>query len=117
MRILVPLIPHSTRHDKGMSRGFSNESFPLGVAYVVAAVRKSFPEVEIRIASFDLDGVDTDDEIRRELKQISKSFCPDFILFGGMITRYHYIVTLSTRAREIFPNAVQILGGGASTLG
>lgn len=117
MKILIPLIPHSDRHDKGMSKGFSSANFPLGAAYVVAAIRKKFPEVEIRVAPFDLLQVDTEEEITRELGLIAKEFAPDFVMFGGMITRYHYIVTLSRIVRKLFPDAVQILGGGAATWG
>jgi len=117
MQILILLIPHSTRHDKGMSKGFSSANFPLGVAYVVAAIRKKFPEAEIRIAPFDLLQIDTEEEVQRELNIIAKEFAPDFVLFGGMITRYHYIVTLSRIVKKLFPDAVQILGGGAATWG
>jgi radical SAM superfamily enzyme YgiQ (UPF0313 family) len=100
-----------------MSKGFSSANFPLGMAYVVAAIRKKFSEVEIRIAPFDLLQIDTEEEIRRELGIIAKEFAPDFVMFGGMITRYHYIVTLSRAVRKLFPDAVQILGGGAATWG
>jgi len=117
MNILIPLIPHSTRHDKGMSKGFSSANFPLGVAYVVSAIRKKFPEVQIRVLPFDLQQIDTKEEIQRELCVIAREFTPDFIMFGGMITRYQYIITLSQVVRELFPDAVQILGGGASTWG
>src|SRR3990170_182560 len=117
MKILIPLIPHNPRHDKGMSKGFSSANFPLGAAYVVAAIRKKFPEVEIRIAPFDLSQIDTKEEIQKELSIIAREFVPDFVMFGGMITRYHYIVTLSLVVRKLFPNAVQILGGGAATWG
>jgi len=117
MKILVPLIPHSSRHEKGMSRGLSNANFPLGVAYIVAAIRKEFPEVQIRVASFDILQVDTEEEIQKELRVIAREFVPDFILFGGMITRYKYIVTLSRALKIFFPNSVQVLGGGAPTWG
>lgn len=100
-----------------MSKGFSSANFPLGVAYVVAAIRKKFPEVEIRIAPFDLLQIDTAEEIQRELSIIAKEFAPDFVMFGGMITRYHYIVTLSRVVKKLFPDAVQVLGGGAATWG
>lgn len=117
MKILIPLIPHSNRHDKGMSKGFSSANFPLGVAYVVAAIRKKFPEVQIRILPFDLQQIDTKEEVQHELTIVAREFAPDFVMFGGMITRYNYIVTLSRVVRELFPDAVQILGGGASTWG
>lgn len=117
MKILIPLVPHSTRHDKGMSKGFSSANFPLGVAYVVAAIRKKFPEAEIRVAPFDLLQIDTEEEVQRELNIIAKGFAPDFVMFGGMITRYRYIVTLSRIIRKLFPDAVQVLGGGSATWG
>jgi len=100
-----------------MARGFSNASFPLGVAYVAAAIRRKWPDAEIKVASFDIDGVQSREEIHQELQKISLTFQPDFIMFGGMITRYHYIVTLSRECRAFFPKAVQILGGGAATWG
>ena len=114
---MIPLIPHSTRHDKGMSKVFSTANFPLGVAYVVAAIRKKFSEVEFLIAPFDLLQIDTEEEVQRELMIIAKQFLPDFVIYGGMITRYHYIVNLARIVRKLFPNAVQILGGGAATFG
>lgn len=117
MRILIPLIPHSTRHNKGMSKGFSNANFPMGVAYVVAAIRKTFPEATIQVAPFDINQVDTEEEVQSELSAIARRFAPDFIMYGGMITRYQYIVTLSRVAKKLFPDAVQILGGGAATWG
>lgn len=117
MNILIPLIPHSTRHDKGMSKGFSTANFPLGAAYIVAAIRKKFPEVQIRIVPFDLQQIDTKDEILRELSIIAREFAPDFVMFGAMITRFHYIVTLSRVIRKVFPHAAQILGGSAATWG
>jgi radical SAM superfamily enzyme YgiQ (UPF0313 family) len=117
MKILIPLIPHSTRHDKGMSKGFSNANFPLGVAYIIAAIRKKFSDVQIQIAPFDLQQINTEKEIQSNLNVIAKKFVPDFIMYGGMITRYHYIVMLSRILRKLFPDVVQILGGGAATWG
>jgi len=100
-----------------MSRGFSNASFPLGVGYVLSAIRKSFPEVEMRVLPFDIQEISSEDGIAVNLKEVAKTFEPDFILYGAMITRYHFILALSVIAKRVFPNAIQVLGGGAATWG
>ena len=117
MNILIPLIPHSSRHEKGMSQAFTNINFPTGVAYVVAAIENKFPEANIKVLPFDINLVDTGPEMRQALEDISKEFLPDFIMYGGMITRYNYLIELSKTAQSIFSNAVQILGGSAATWG
>jgi anaerobic magnesium-protoporphyrin IX monomethyl ester cyclase len=114
MNILAITIPHSSRHTGDCSL----VSFPLGMAYVLASVRQRIPNANIRVLDLWLmDNVHEADDILNLLKNVSKDFIPDFILYGGMISAYSYIRTLSQLLADIFPQAMQVLGGAIATTG
>jgi anaerobic magnesium-protoporphyrin IX monomethyl ester cyclase len=114
MNILAITVPHSSRH----TGDFSLASFPLGMAYILASVRQRIPNANIRILDLRLmNNVYEANDILYELKKISKDFKPDFILYGGMISVYSYLKTLSQLLADVFPQASQVLGGAAPTTG
>jgi len=113
MKILVIVIPHSDRH----SGDYSMLSFPLGLAYVIAAVRKKIQGVEIVVSDFSVDQVISEEAIKDKLRSLSGNFKPDFVIFGSMITRFSYINSLSRIIKEFFPLAKQVLGGSAAGSG
>ncbi len=113
MNILAITIPHSDRH----TGNYEMLNFPLGLAYIIASIRNKIPEANVFIADFSLKAIVSDEQILGELLAIKKSFKPDYVIYGGMITRFSYIRLLSLLLRDVFPEAKQVLGGAASGSG
>ena len=109
MNILAIAIPHSDRHTGDCSK----MSFPLGLAYIIGSIRKRVPEARITVSDLPIRKVYSRQEIEAELVRISADFHPDFVIYGGMITRLGFIKTLNEAARKVFPDAKLVLGGTA----
>lgn len=113
MNILAIVIPHSDRHTGDCSK----LHFPLGLAYVIASIRKHLPGVHIRVLDFYIHNILLKEDIEKELRDVKKHFDPDFIIYGGMITRFAFIKTLSEASRKIFHRSKLVLGGSAAGSG
>ena len=113
MNILAIVIPYSNRHISD----YSMLSFPLGLAYVIGAIHKHFTEANIYVADFFVNRIIQKEDILRKLKHIRNLITPDYIIYGGMITRFSYIKILSRLLKDTFPQSKQILGGSAAGSG
>lgn len=113
MNILAIVVPHNERH----TDDYSMLNFPLGLAYVVAAIRKRRPEVNVKVMDFACAGILSQDAVRDELKRAAGDFSPDYVIYGGMITRFSYLSALGKVLKEIFPGAKQVMGGSAAGSG
>lgn len=103
-------MPTSERH------GESFLNFPLGISYILSNIRKHFSNCSINVLDINKEFVTNETDIRKRFEGL-KSFSPDYILFGGMITRYSCIKLISTIFREIFPDSVQVVGGSIAATG
>lgn len=113
MNILIITIPHSVRH----SGDYSMFNFPLGMAYVLASVRKKIKGTNILVSDFSVEHIISEDAMKEKLQSIKCNFNPDYVLYGAMITRFSYIRTLSFLIKDMFPYAKQVLGGSAAGSG
>lgn len=113
MNILVITIPHSVRH----SGDYTMFEFPLGMAYVLASLRKKIKGANVLVSDFIVEHVVSEDAMKEKLRSIKCNFNPDYVLYGAMITRFSYIRTLSFLIKDMFPYAKQVLGGSAAGSG
>jgi len=109
MKILGIIIPSSDRH------GDKHFHLPLGMLSILASIRDAFPHANLKVLDFAISQID-ETTAKSEIDKIN-DFIPDYICFGGMVTRYRYIKMLSKLCRSHFPNAVQICGGTVSLTG
>ncbi len=81
---------------------------PYGAMYVASALRQKGYNPEI--LNVDTERI-TNSEVIKRIKKIN----PKYIGFSGVVaTYYKYIKDLSLELKQIFPDKVQILGGGLS---
>ena len=89
-------------------RGRRSLYFPFGLAYIASVLRESGSTVTV----VDMEGDDLSNE--EAVSQIIASE-PDLVGFGGMITRFRIVKTLSRILRKEMPSVFMIAGNSGAT--
>lgn len=102
-RILIVYPPGS-----GARPGIKGIHFPLGIAYIAAAIRADH---DVKVYDFNYDFRFDGKDPREKMEELLKNTSHDLLMIGGVFPKYRFIKDIIETSRRISPDTRIVLGG------